>query len=93
MPFNPDVLALFRLAYPSRAGTEIESAELPYTVRFLQAEYGAETEDLAETSDAAAAAGVRPPRPSNWEIISKDQKEMWMQHGGRLRGAKGHGGT
>jgi len=24
MPFNPDVLALFRLAYPSMAGTEIE---------------------------------------------------------------------
>jgi len=34
IPFNPDVLALFRLAYPSRAGTEIESAELPYPVSF-----------------------------------------------------------
>ena len=30
MPFNPDVPALFRLAYPSRAGTEIESVELPH---------------------------------------------------------------
>jgi len=26
------------------------------------AEYGAETEDLTGSSDAAAAAGVRPPR-------------------------------
>jgi len=33
IPFNPDVLAKFRLAYTSRAGTEIESAELPYPVR------------------------------------------------------------
>jgi len=33
MPFNPDVLALFRLAYPLRAGTEVKSAELPYPVR------------------------------------------------------------
>jgi len=31
-PFNPAELALFRLVYPSRAGTEIESAELPYPV-------------------------------------------------------------
>jgi len=37
MPFHPDVLALFRPAYPSRAGTEIESAELPYPVRVLSA--------------------------------------------------------
>ena len=29
MPCNPDVLVLFRLACPSRAGTEIESTELP----------------------------------------------------------------
>ena len=29
VPFNPDVLELPRLAYPSRTGTEIESAELP----------------------------------------------------------------
>jgi len=29
MPFDPDVLVLLRLACPSRAGTEIESAELP----------------------------------------------------------------
>ena len=32
MPFNPDVLTWFRFAYPSRAGTEIESAEPPYPV-------------------------------------------------------------
>jgi len=29
VPFYPDVLALFRLAYPSMAETEIESAEPP----------------------------------------------------------------
>ena len=34
VPSNPDVLALFRLAYISRAGTEIEAAEIPYTARF-----------------------------------------------------------
>jgi len=33
MPFNPDVLALFHLAYPSMAGTDIEFAELAYPVR------------------------------------------------------------
>ena len=30
------------------------------------AEYGAETEDVAGSSDAAAAAGMRPPRPVDW---------------------------
>ena len=30
------------------------------------AEYGAETEDAAGSSDAAAAAGVRPPRLVDW---------------------------
>jgi len=30
----PDVLALSRLAYPSRARVEIESAELPYPIRY-----------------------------------------------------------
>ena len=30
MPFNPDVLELFRLAYPFRAVTEIGSVELPH---------------------------------------------------------------
>ena len=33
MPFNPDVIALFCLAYHSRAGTEVESEELTYPVR------------------------------------------------------------
>ena len=35
MPFNHDVLALFSIAYPSRAEIEIESAELPHPVRAL----------------------------------------------------------
>jgi len=30
------------------------------------AEYGAETGDVAGSSDAAAAAGMRPPRPVDW---------------------------
>ena len=29
-------------------------------------EYGAETEDVAGSSDAAAAVGMRPPRPVDW---------------------------
>jgi len=46
-PFNPDVLALFRLAYPSQAGTEIESAELPFPVQVQQAG-AAQTGELGE---------------------------------------------
>jgi len=29
-------------------------------------EYGSETEDVAGSSDAAAAAGMRPPRTVDW---------------------------
>ena len=36
------------------------------------AEYGAETEDAAGTSEEAASAGVRPLRPSNWEYIPRN---------------------
>ena len=41
------------------------------------AEYDTETEDAAGASEAvaAAAARVRPPRPSNWESMSKNQKK------------------
>ena len=47
VPFNPDVLALFRLAYPSRAGTEIESTELLIPVR-VQQTGAAQTGELGE---------------------------------------------
>jgi len=39
------------------------------------AEYGAEKEDVAGTSEEAAAVGVRPPRPSNWESTSKNKQK------------------
>jgi len=35
---------------------------------------------MAESSEAAAAAGVRPPRPSNRGAPTKKQKEIW-NHG------------
>ena len=43
MPLNPDVLALLRLEYPPRAGTEVESAEPPYPVRDLTNSSAAKT--------------------------------------------------
>ena len=49
MPFNPAVLALLRLAYPSRARTEIEPAEIPYPVRV-------QTKKASEAAAASAAA-------------------------------------
>ena len=39
------------------------------------AEYDAETEDMTGSSKAAAAAGVRPPRPNNWGATTKKQKK------------------
>jgi len=44
------------------------------------AEYDAETEDMVESLEAAAAAGVRSPRPSNRGAPTKKQKENW-NHG------------
>ena len=41
------------------------------------AEYDTETGGAAEASEAAAAAGVRPPRPSNWGTMTKAQKMHW----------------
>ena len=40
------------------------------------AECGTETEDLAGSSDVAAAAGMRPPRPVDWEAAgaAKDRQ-------------------
>ena len=49
------------------------------------AECDAETEDMAGASEAAAAAGGWPPRPTNWESMSKNQKKTWRKHGGRPR--------
>jgi len=39
--------------------------------------YDAETEDMAGSSEAAAAAGVRPPRPNNRSAPTKKQKKNW----------------
>jgi len=54
----------------------------------MGAVYGAEAKDVdmgnaAEAPEAttAAAAGVRPPRPSNWSAITKDQKRHWCKQG------------
>jgi len=48
------------------------------------AEYDAETKDVAEASKAAAAAArVRPPRPSNWGDMSRSQRQNWKLRGGR----------
>ena len=50
------------------------------------AEYGAETEDAAESSEkAAATVRVRPPRPSNWDAMTRSQKKNWKQREGRSR--------
>ena len=51
------------------------------------AEYDAETDDAAEASEseAAAAARVRPPRPSNWGTMTRVQRKMWKKQGGRPR--------
>ena len=44
-------------------------------------------ENAAEASaaTAAAAAGVRPPRPANWGKITRGQRQHWKQQGGRPR--------
>ena len=49
------------------------------------AEHDAETEDLAGASEAAAAEGVRPPRPRNWEAMTRKARKNWKQQGGRSR--------
>ena len=48
-------------------------------------EYDAETGDAAEASGAAAAAGVRPPRPSNWGTLTKKQKKNWFHRHGKWK--------
>jgi len=52
------VLALFRLAYSSRAGTEVESAELPYSARFNSpggsASAAAKTSELGHNAESPA---------------------------------------
>jgi len=36
----------------------------------------------AQAATAAAAAGVRPPKSSNWSAMSKMQKRNWFQRHG-----------
>ena len=55
-----------------------------------EAECGAEAGDAVEAPEtavavAAAAARVRPPRPSNWGAMTKDQKRHWCKRGGKRR--------
>jgi hypothetical protein len=47
------------------------------------AEYDAETEDAAGCSDAAAAAGMRQPKPSHWGSISSNQQKNWYRWEGK----------
>jgi len=54
----------------------------PAEVLLEGAEYGAETEDVAGSSDAAAEAGVRSPRLVDWGA---------EDGGGVRRGSKGCG--
>ena len=52
------------------------------------AEYDAETGDIAGASEAAAA-GVRPPRPSNWGSMTKHQKVNWRRRNERRQDGMG----
>ena len=49
------------------------------------AEYDAETEDAARVVEAATAARARPPRPANWETMTRGHREHWKQRGWRPR--------
>ena len=44
-----------------------------------------------EAPEAAEAAGVRPPRPSNWGDMSRRQRQHWKLRSGRARWDS-HGG-
>jgi len=46
----------------------------------------------ASAATAAAAAGVRPPRPAAWGTMTRGQRKHWKQRGGRSRWSPGHGG-
>jgi len=41
--------------------------------------------NAAEASEAADAARVRPPRPSNWNAMTPSQKKNWKQRERRSR--------
>ena len=49
------------------------------------AEYDTESGNAAEASEVAAAAGVRPPRPSNWGTMPWKQKQNWKHRKGKPR--------
>jgi len=46
------------------------------------AEYGP---GAAAEAAAGTAAGLRPPRPSNWGLMTRGQKKNWKQREGRSR--------
>ena len=53
------------------------------------AECDVEMGNTAEAPVAAAAAGVRPPRPNNWDTITRMQRKMWKKQGGQPRHCPG----
>jgi len=65
------------------ATTHGPSAEVLYEGEECDVDIGNAAEPLEAT--AAAAAGVRPPRPSNWSTMTKDQKRRWCKRGGKGR--------
>jgi len=66
-------------------GAEAPTTNGPAAEALLEgAEYDAETEDAAESSEAAAAARVRPPKPSNWGAMSGTQRKNWEHITGRF---------
>jgi len=66
-------------AAPPQATTHGPTAEA-----LLEGEkYGAETEDAAEASGAAAAARLRPPRPADWVTMTRGQRKNWKKRGGK----------
>ena len=58
MPLNPNVLALFRLAYPLRVGAEVESTELPYPARYGRHEAGRDQELLSGDVEVGPDQGL-----------------------------------
>ena len=45
--------------------------------------------NAAEAPVAAAAAGVRPPKPSNWGSMTKHQKKNWRRRNERKQDGLG----
>jgi len=65
------------------------------------AEYGTETEDVARSSDAAAAAGMRPPKPVDWaaafgssgRVTNRQRERRGSDDGGGRSGGRWTGSS